>query len=194
MGTSESFITYGGQWAQAAMAPFRRFKGAIEEGGVRVPAFVSGPSVKGQRIIDSPLSVRDIMPTVLDIANTTHDEGSKSEVARVGDISMPSAKSWKPMLEGSVDAVRSETDALAWEFHLNRGVRVGNWKAVYGKDASAHPGNPKAPSSWKLYDLSVDAGESLDVSAENADVLKRLIALWDAYAQENGVFVPGPRK
>lgn len=194
MGTTESFITYGSQWAQAASAPFRKFKGEIEDGGVRVPAFISGPGVKGPGIIDSPLSVRDIMPTVLDISNTPHDEGTKGEVARVGGISMPSAKSWKPMLDGSVDAVRSDADALAWELHLKRGVRVGDWKAVYGKDASAHPGDHKAPSSWKLYDLSVDAGESHDVSADNADVLQRLVLLWDSYAQENGVFVPGPRK
>ena len=194
MGMTESFITYGSQWAQAASAPFRRFKGEIEEGGVRVPAFVSGPGVKGERIIDSPLSVRDIMPTLLDISNTPHDEGPKGEVVRVGDISMPSAKSWKPILDGSAEAVRSDTDALAWELHLKRGVRVGDWKAVYGKEAAAHTGDPKAPSSWKLYDLSVDAGESHDVSAENADMLQRLVSLWDTYAQENGVFVPGPRK
>ena len=46
----------------------------------------------------------------------------------------------------------------------------------------------------RLYDLAVDAGESHDVSAENADVLQRLVSLWDSYAQENGVFVPGPGK
>ncbi|MEP0201761.1 MAG: arylsulfatase [Halioglobus sp.] len=194
MGTTESFITYGSQWAQAGSAPFRRFKGEIEEGGVRVPAFVSGPGVKGRRIINSPLSVRDIMPTVLDLSNTPHYEGPRGEAARAADVSMTPTMSWKPMLDGSVDAVRSNTDAVAWEFHMKRGVRVGDWKAVYGKDASAQPGDRKAPSSWKLYNLSVDAGEGHDVSEENGDVLQRLVSIWDSYAEENGVFVPGPRK
>ncbi|EED33383.1 arylsulfatase [gamma proteobacterium NOR5-3] len=68
MGSTESFIAYGNQWAQAAMAPFHKSKGEIEDGGVRVPAFVWGRDIQGQRIVDSLLSVRDVMPTVLDIA------------------------------------------------------------------------------------------------------------------------------
>ncbi|MFK7828719.1 MAG: arylsulfatase [Congregibacter sp.] len=191
MGSTESFITYGNQWAQAAMAPFHKSKGEIEDGGVRVPAFVWGPGIQGQRVVDSLLSVRDIMPTVLDIAEASYAASPEAEVTRVGDVFVPSAKSWKPILDGSSDAVRSDADALAWELHFKRGVRVGHWKAVYGRDASAHPGDRKAPSSWKLYNLSVDAGESHDLSQNNPDVLKRLTSVWDAYAQVNGVFVPG---
>jgi arylsulfatase A-like enzyme len=188
MGTGESFITYGSQWAQAAMAPFRRSKGDTEEGGVRVPAFISGPAIKGQRIISSALSVRDVMPTVLDITHTAYSDVSEAPVTAAGVISMPSAKSWKPILDGSLESVRSDTDAIAWELHLKRGIRVGDWKAVYGKDT----GDRSSPSSWKLYNLSDDIAESNDVSAENSQVLERLVAAWGAYAKQNGVFVPGP--
>jgi len=188
MGTGESFITYGSQWAQAAMAPFRKTKGDAEEGGVRVPAFISGPSIKGQRIISSALSVRDVMPTVVDIAQASIGQVSNSPEPVAGEIATPSGKSWQPILDGSRDSVRSDTDALAWELHFQRGIRVGDWKAVYNKDN----GDRKSPSTWKLYNLANDLAESRDVSGENTQILERLVSAWDSYALENGVFVPGP--
>lgn len=63
-------------------------------------------------------------------------------------------------------------------------------KLIHGRDASARPRDRRAPSSWKLYNLSINAGESHDLSKDNPDVLKRLISVWNAYAQANGVFVP----
>ena len=44
----------------------------------------------------------------------------------------------------------------------------------------------------KIINLSDDIAESNDVSAENSQVLERLVAAWGAYAKQNGVFVPGP--
>lgn len=189
MGTTESFIAYGSQWAQAAMAPYHKSKGEMEDGGVRVPAFIWGRGIVGQRIIDSPLSVRDIMPTIVDLADTSRDASSNDETPDVGDVPLPSAKSWKPLLAGKVDGVRSEHDVLAWELHLKRAVRVGNWKAIYGRDAPVHSKDPRVSSSWKLYNLAADAGESRDVSAANPAVLGRLVANWDSYARANGVVV-----
>ena len=186
MGTTDSFITYGREWATTAMVPFRNIKGDAEEGGVRAPAFITGKGIKGQRLIDNPLSVRDVMPTLLDIAQVTHSQDSEGEAVRVSGISLPAGKSWWPILDGSVDQVRADTDSLAWELHLKRGVRVGQWKAVFGRDAK--------PPSWKLYDLSSDIGENNDLSQLNPDVLARLVAVWTAYAEQNGVFVPGPPK
>ncbi len=68
-------------------------------------------------------------------------------------------------------------------------IRMGDWKAVYGKNPPAHPGGPDSSTAWRLYNLAVDAGESRDMSAERADILQRLVSLWDSYAQANGVFV-----
>ena len=195
MGTTESFITYGREWATAAMVPFRNIKGDAEEGGVRAPAFITGKGIKGQRLIDNPLSVRDVMPTLLDIAHVTHSEHAESQAVSVSGISLPTGKSWWPILDGSADQVRSDTDSLAWELHLKRGVRVGHWKAVFGRDGGGPPGAKDAkPPSWKLYDLSSDIGENNDLSQLNPDVLARLVAVWTAYAEQNGVFVPGPPK
>jgi len=76
---------------------------------------------------------------------------------------------------------------------MKRAVRMGDWKAVYEKDDPARERDPKAPSSWKLFNLETDPGESNNVRDENPEVFERLMTAWDIYAEENGVFVPGPK-
>lgn len=184
-GTSDSFLTYGDQWSQAGMAPFREDKSSTEEGGIRAAAFVSGPGVKGDRIFDGPLSVRDIMPTTLDMAGISHDVAAPKVLE--GGINAQVEKSWVQMLSGETDEVRTENDAMAWELHLKRAVRLGDWKAVYLIEKGKKP-------AWRLYNLESDAGESLDVSGDHPDVVKRVNTVWDAYAEENGVVTVGGSK
>jgi arylsulfatase len=49
---------------------------------------------------------------------------------------------------------------------------------------------------WKLFDLSRDAAEIRDLSAEQPDKLEEMVALWNQYREENGVLdiVPGVAK
>jgi len=192
MGTKDSFITYGPAWAQAASAPFRKYKAETEEGGIRTPAFILGPGVQGQRIIDAPLSVRDIMPTVLEIADIGYDQDLVTPARSVDGVNAPVAKSWLPILTGDATTVRTENDPIARELFLKRAVRLGNWKAVYGKADDADPADRGAPSSWRLYNLSEDPSERNDVIDEYPEEFARLKTAWDLYAEENGVFVPGP--
>lgn len=99
------------------------------------------------------------------------------------------------MLEGGANAVRDENDAMAWELFFKRGVRLGDWKAVYGKADPSAPPNRAERSQWRLYNLSVDPAESIDVKADNPEVMKRLMTAWEMYAEENGVFSSGlPKK
>lgn len=191
MGSKDSFLTYGDQWAKAAAAPFRDFKSETNDGGIRVPAFITGPEIKGNRIVGSLLSVRDIMPTTLDLAGIPYDVSLTTPTKINDDINAPIAKSWLPILSSSTDSVRTKSDALAWELHMRRAVRLGDWKAVYEKDDPARANDPKAPSSWKLFNMKIDAGESQDVRADHPAEFERLMSVWDVYAEENGVFIPG---
>ena len=191
MGTSESFLTYGPNWAKAAMAPLREYKGATEDGGIKAPAFILGPGIKGERIVTGALSVRDIMPTALDLTDIPHEQAAPRTV---DGIKAPSAISWEPILESGANSVRDENDAMAWELFFKRGVRLGDWKAVYGKADPSAPPNRAERSQWRLYNLSVDPAESNDVKEDNPEVMKRLMTAWEMYAVENGVFSPGPPK
>jgi len=52
---------------------------------------------------------------------------------------------------------------LFWGGGRSTGIRMGKWKAVR---------SGKKP--WKLFDLSNDIGESKDVAADNAEIVKRI--------------------
>ena len=59
-------------------------------------------------------------------------------------------------------------------------IRQGDFKAVFIP-------NPYGPQEWKLYNLSVDPGETTDLSGQKPDLLKTLISEWEKYAEEVGV-------
>ena len=54
-----------GAKAPASNAPFRGGKGSLHEGGVRVPAFVNWPGKLKPRVVNAPLHMVDVMPTLL---------------------------------------------------------------------------------------------------------------------------------
>ena len=57
---------------------------------------------------------------------------------------------------------------------------MGDWKATsYG-----------VPPQWKLFNLATDLGENTDLAAQHPDILKKLIAAYDKYAQDVGVVIP----
>jgi arylsulfatase len=55
-------------------------------------------------------------------------------------------------------------------------LREGDWKVV------AEFGGP-----WELYDLKADRSESHDLVDSRSEIANRLIARWQAYAEETGV-------
>ena len=192
MGSSDSFLTYGGQWARAAMAPFKNYKGATEEGGIRSPAIVTGPGVEGGRIVNGVVSVRDIMPTVLEISGLPQ-KAEEAVVTIDGDLIAPSGKSFAPILTGAAETVRTDKDALAWELFYKSAVRLGDWKAVFSRDDRGRHNDPDQKWSWKLYNVKSDPGERANVLSDNPEEFARLMRVWDAYVEENGVVRRGER-
>ena len=51
---------------------------------------------------------------------------------------------------------------------------------------------PYGDGEWKLYDISIDAGETTDLSAEHPSIKEALIAEYDAYAERVGVYEMSP--
>lgn len=66
---------------------------------------------------------------------------------------------------------------IFWERGGNRAVRKGKWKLV-----STYP-----EKRWELYDLAIDRGETTDLSAQNPEVFKELIAAYEVWAKKNDV-------
>lgn len=159
-GAPDTYSSYGHAWANLSNTPFRKFKRWTHEGGIATPFVASWPAggLAGGSIVRAPFQLTDILPTVLDAV------GAAPETAP-GTSLLPAAR-----------GERSPGHALYWEHIGNAAVRDGDWKAVR-----------EAEAPWELYDLSVDRSELHDLAGEHPDVLDRLVADWQAWAERVGV-------
>lgn len=188
IGSRASYVTYGPEWAQAASAPSRLVKGFTTEGGIRATAFVSGPGVKGGRISGAFLHVKDITPTLLDLARVTAPSEYKGRKATPIE-----GHSWASLLQGKAEEARPADEAVGWELFFRRAIRRGDWKAVFlPKSTGPAYALPSAiEGDWELFNLKTDPGETRNLAAQEPERLKNLVAAWQAYAAKNGIVVPG---
>jgi arylsulfatase len=178
MGARGSYDSYGPNWAQASTAPSRLYKATTAEGGIRVPAFISGGAAAAQpgAIANALVTVRDILPTVLDLASAPRP----GTTYQGRDVIAPSGNSVAPLLRGETDRVHPVDALFGWEIFGQRAIRRDNWKITWITP-------PRGPGRWELFDLASDPGELRDVSAQHPDILKELVAGWDRYVADNGL-------
>lgn len=94
------------------------------------------------------------------------------------------------LLQGASEIVHPDDDVLGWEFLYGRGVRKGDWKAVF-LPQYAHIVSPLLPhNQWLLYNVREDPGETTDLAERYPDKLREMLAEWDRYVRETGVILP----
>ena len=179
-GRKGSFVAYGPPWAQVSATPFWMFKGTMNEGGIRSPLVVVGPKHANAGSInhDAILHVKDIAPTMLDLAGIEPPrQFDGHEVLPMQGLSRAS------MIHGEVQSPRTENDWLGFEFWHGMAIRKGDWKLVWMP-------KPIGKSDWRLINLAEDPGERNDLSSENPEKVKELLAHWETYVAENNVILP----
>jgi arylsulfatase len=182
IGQRNSFILYGPRWAQAATAPSRLYKAFTSEGGIRVVASITWPSVARQRQISSVFTtVMDIVPTLLDFA------GMEPPINRYQgrQVQKMRGRSMVAYLRAEAKEVHPKDHATGWELFGRRGIRQGDWKAVFIPP-------PEGPGAWQLYDVASDPGETADLSEAQPERLAELLRLWEAYVEQTGVLLKPP--
>ncbi len=156
--------------------PLRADKGAMYEGGIRVPLIVAGPGVRGGRRSTTPCQSIDLVPTLLDLCDvavpTNLDGRSLADELRGGD---------------AIDRTR-----LHWHFpaYIGRNtpssvMREGHWKIIESLE----------DGSVELYDLASDPGETTDLAErEPARTRVMLTALksWQRETNAPGMLGPNP--
>ena len=189
IGRYNSFVWYGGRWAQAATAPSRLYKMFSTQGGCRVPLVVK-PSTNpnrerdpgGNKVTDAFCTVMDIVPTLLEYAGLTHPPTYKGRA-----VAPVRGRSWKTFL----DAYASETQGSQWDIHGEdhpTGFEVAGSGALRkGRYKITYVPLPHGPQRWELFDILQDPGETKDISEENPGVFQELLALWAKYKEEVGV-------
>ena len=163
-GPADTFIAYGQAWATVSNTPFRMYKHWVHEGGIATPLIVHWPrGIKEPgRLERTPGHLIDIMATAVELAGASYP----------ADKTPLEGKSLGPLFAGG----SLDREALYWEHEGNKAVREGDWKLV------AVHGEP-----WELYDLSKDRSEQNDLSGTEPERVKRMAAMWDAYAARTNV-------
>jgi arylsulfatase len=175
IGLPGSFVGIGLGWAQASAGPLDYFKLTVGEGGITTPLIIAGPGVKGQRQVDSFAYVMDVMPTILEIAELEHPENYKGK-----SVEPMRGKSLTGVITGSQEYTHERDSYIGGEMINGKWMRKGDYKAVSVAE-------PFGPGKWQLYNLSVDPGETTDLSTEKPAILQELKIAWDKYATDVGV-------
>ncbi len=170
LGTARSYASAGLEWANAADTPFRKFKKATHEGGIASPLIVHWPAGIAARgeLRTQPGHVIDIMPTLLELAGTSHPPAFKDRPL------LPLAgRSLVPAFQNRA----MPPAALCWEHEGNKAVRLGDWKAV-----------TRGREPWALYHLATDRTETRDLADQHPDRVRALAAHWQEWASQAGVW------
>ena len=146
----------------ASNGDLRGGKGSLYEGGVRTPTIFNWPAKLQPRVVNEPLHMTDVMPTVLALAG---GKASPEKPLDGKDI-------WATVSEGRPSP---HEDILVNVEAFRGSVIKGNWKLV--KVALL-------PGKTELFDLAADPGEKNDVAAQNPAVVQDLENRLIAYAKQ----------
>jgi arylsulfatase A-like enzyme len=158
--------------------PLRTGKGWAYEGGVREPLIASWPGhIAPGRTTDWIVTSPDFFPTLLDIAGLP----ARPELHVDG-------ASFAPILTRTSAAAPER--AIYWHYpHYsnqrgkpNGAVREGRWKLVEWYE----------DSRTELFDLSVDAAETKDLSHDHPEIVRQLVTKLDAWRKSVGARMPTP--
>ena len=138
-------------------APLRAGKGAVYEGGVRVPAFIYAPNLLKSKKIDSRLTVNDVLPTLAGAIgfknfNSTNVDG---------------ADQWEFLIGQSTEAIKT-----SYIIHGtgNEAYYKDNWKLVVPPEGEK-----------ELYQIADDPIESKNVIAQNETIANALFKEYEAF-------------
>lgn len=159
------FMTDNGPQQRRYNAGMRGLKGAVYEGGIRVPFFLRWPkAVKAGRKVDHLAAHIDVLPTLLEACRAPLPSGLRLD-----------GRSLMPLL-GDENA-RWADRTITTQWHRGdqpepfRGAMTRNqrWKLVEGRE---------------LYDLESDPGETTDVSSKYPDVAAGLRKEYERWFQD----------
>jgi arylsulfatase A-like enzyme len=171
-GGADTYIGYGGAWANVSNTPFREYKHWQHEGGISTPLIAHWPAgidaARHGKLVGHPAHLIDLMATCVDLAGATYPaEFGGEKIQPMEGVSLAPAFAGKPL---------ARKQPIFWEHEGNRAIRIGDWKLV-----SKHPGG------WELYDLAADRTEMHDLAAAQPERVREMSAQWEAWAQRVGV-------
>jgi len=176
-GLVNSYIEMGPGWAQASMSPSRMFKAFASEGGIRSPLIVKlpGAMTNAGSMSNNFVHVRDIMPTILDIAGVSHHKEFEDRAVRPMQ-----GQSVLDYFSGEAKTPYAGAGQVGYELFGLKAYFDGNWKILLMPP-------PFASGEWELYDLAEDPAEMNDLSSKYPEKVEEMVRKWDQYKEDNMV-------
>ncbi len=154
--------------------PLRGYKGAVFEGGHRVPFIVRWPGeVKPGAVCEQLVHHADLIATLADVLGM-----------RLPDNAGEDSFSLLPLLKGGDQPVREH--AVSCASNGVPGLRRGPWKLILEQD-------PKARTDVQLYNLADDIGEKTNLAAEKPELVAEMRALMEKVVTD-GRSTPGGKQ
>ncbi|NGN66385.1 sulfatase [Streptomyces sp. A7024] len=165
----------GGDTGVAISDPLRGGKATLYEGGVRVPMIAYHPAGAAGRVVNTPFSTVDFMPTLLDAAGIARPRGQHLD-----------GVSFAGLLSGGTAPRR---DDLFWVYP--------HWHNPGAPSASVRRGRHKLlrylhDGKEELYDLVADPGETDDLAARMPVKTRELGAALDRHLRDVDLLPPEP--
>jgi len=178
MGTPNSYIAYGPQWAHASSAVNSLYKGYSAEGGIHCPLIIKMPlQQKGNGIVTAFTTIMDLAPTFLDLAGGTYPSFYKGR-----NITSYKGASLLPLLNKKKNYVHNENYVMGWELFGRGAIRKGKWKIT-----KIEP--PFGKGVFELFNLEKDPTESHDLAKQYPDKYLEMLGHWKVYVKDNGVIL-----
>jgi len=177
LGLKGSFNTLSPSFASSAAAPLAYYKFYSGEGGMRVPLIIAGEKLPLKQVLSNAFTyVTDITPTILELT------GVSAPAQRYGGrpIEPIIGRNLLPLLQGKVERVYSEQDAIGYEMAGNAALFQGDYKIVLNR-------GPLGDNQWHLYNIVTDPGETRDLRSAMPQRLQRMLGLYQQYVEDNGV-------
>ena len=175
LGEKGYYGVIGTEFASATASPFAFFKTYTGEGGLRVPMIMAGKNIpQGQN--SAFTMVTDVVPTLLEMVGVDLTN-LQSEVPITG-------KSLNPLLNGETDRIYATNEPVGIESAGSSALFKGDWKVV--RNAKPH-----GDLIWRLYNITVDPGETNDLSKQEPQLFAELISDYAAYTKKYGVIEMG---
>ncbi|MEP6597031.1 MAG: arylsulfatase, partial [Ginsengibacter sp.] len=178
MGTANSFVAYGSEWAHASSAVNSFYKGYSAEGGIHSPMIIKMPFQQKSNGINSAFTtIMDLSPTFLDLAGVTYPSSYNGQ-----QLTAYKGTSLLSLLNNKKNYVHNEDYVMGWELFGRCALRKGKWKIT-----KIEP--PFGKGVFELFDMEKDPTESHDLSKQYQGKYLEMLGDWETYVKDNGVIL-----
>ncbi|HEY2415728.1 MAG TPA: sulfatase [Pirellulaceae bacterium] len=163
---------------QGSCTPYKGWGYDTSEGAMRMPCVMRFPGrIPAKRVCDEIVTTMDLLPTL------AHWAGAGLPAKPIDGNDVRSILAGEPSAKSPWDAV----GFMYYRMEQLQAVRAGPWKLYLPLGEKIVTNNRRtAAAALQLFDVRNDVGETREVSAEQPEVVRKLIGLAETGRQELG--------